>query len=88
VANQKTNLNKLRGGRGTTSPDYRQFLELQNETNDALSRRGHVMVTWISIGLYWSRGRCHACGRTVDIKLKTEPNDIQIGGNAVAENCQ
>jgi hypothetical protein len=49
--------------------------------------RGHVIFWAYPDSETRQMGRCGCCGKTVYINTKPQPNDIEIGGEAVALNC-
>lgn len=77
----------------------RSLRTLQKEARLACLRRGHdmapfkSMTTWEEANGFpkpvalWQRAKCRKCGREVDIKTHPSPNDIDIGGEAVALGC-
>lgn len=67
---------------------------LRAEAHEACRNRGHNMTRFTRIGKSyrtgkwnWWRSRCKDCGAEVDVKMNPQPNEIDIGGNAVALNC-
>lgn len=63
---------------------------LRIEAEDAADRRGHVLV-WEEPYVIGSRnvqmGICSVCAEWVQINDCPAPDDIDIGGPAVAINC-
>lgn len=62
---------------------------LIREATDAAKRRGHDLV-WIrssSASGTWRDAECAECGMTVRADAHPAPNGIDIGGPAVALNC-
>jgi hypothetical protein len=63
---------------------------LRLEANDAADRRGHA-IAWGEPHVTGRRsiqnGVCSVCGEWVQINDTPLPNDIEIGGPAVAINC-
>jgi hypothetical protein len=63
------------------------LLRLMNEASEAAERfRGHVLE-WEQLGPHLVRGACVVCGMEVDYNALPMPNEIDIGGGAVAVNC-
>uniref|UniRef100_A0A6H1ZGX3 Uncharacterized protein n=1 Tax=viral metagenome TaxID=1070528 RepID=A0A6H1ZGX3_9ZZZZ len=66
--------------------------ELIKEAKAACKFRGHKMGPWgftIKAGGMGSRGGsvCKVCGKGVQYDTNPPPNGIEIGGEAVALNC-
>ena len=63
---------------------------LRREAGAAARARGHSLA-WAAPwhGEYSSiqRGTCTVCGAEVDVTTRPMPNEIDIGGEAVATNC-
>lgn len=61
---------------------------LKKEAQRSTHFRGHHMH-WVNLSLapdvWW--GECKVCGRYVIVRANPQPNEIDIGGEAVAENC-
>ena len=66
------------------------LLDLKRQADDAASRRGH-RLEWARPwhGEYRSvqSAECAACGATVSVSTRPMPNEIDVGGSAVAVNC-
>ena len=67
---------------------------LQTEAIKACEARGHKMIPFykialnhIHIGRIYYRTHCERCEMDVHIALHPLPNEIEIGGEAVALNC-
>jgi hypothetical protein len=63
---------------------------LEAEARAACERRGHRMHPFVALGDWHpheTRAVCSACGREVTVNLRPMPNEIDIGGEAVALNC-
>jgi hypothetical protein len=63
---------------------------LKCEATRAASRRGHCrMGRWESSATRagHSLSTCEICGAWVQVLLKPLPNEIEIGGSAVAVDC-
>lgn len=67
--------------------EYTALRQLQSEASVVAKIRGH-RLEWKMVDTEWMRGTCKFCGREVDVKTNPAPNDIDIGGEAVALNCQ
>ena len=61
---------------------------LRKEALDACNRRKHKMENF----RHYTKGRClsscKVCGKTVSVISKPAPNEIDIGGEAVALCCE
>jgi hypothetical protein len=62
---------------------------LRQDAEQAAERRGHTLKGWH----YHSQGTsaatdCIRCQAYVYIKLKPQPNEVDIGGTAIAINCK
>lgn len=75
-----------------TSPAEMQAerARLEVEALDACEARGHLMHAFRPNE--WRRSSCSSaccarCGRSVQVNAKPAPNEIDIGGEAVALNC-
>ena len=65
---------------------YQRILE--NAAREAMERRGHKSISRERIErLHITRLTCDACGREADANDRPMPNQIDIGGEAVAINC-
>lgn len=64
---------------------------LKRSAAAACKWRGHSM-RWSSPahgdGKYTQGGECRKCGAYVLVNTRPQPNEINIGGDAVALNCQ
>jgi len=64
--------------------------ELRKQATESCKARNHEMV-WQPPRMHTNRilqtAYCRSCNRYVQIDTKPEPNGIDIGGDAVAENC-
>lgn len=64
---------------------------LQKEALISCNNRGHKMGRFNQIDLTNGsriyRAECKDCGAWVDVNPKPAPNEIDIGGTAVALNC-
>jgi len=64
----------------------RRIERLKKEALHSCKRRGHEMSRWTT----WPRSymsECVKCGLYVQVIPKPLPNEIEIGGTAVAVNC-
>jgi hypothetical protein len=62
--------------------------ELKKEAMEAAEFRGHEMGPWEQEGSNQATSTCSVCGKTVTANAAPAPNDIDIGGGAVALNCK
>lgn len=64
---------------------------LRQEANEACAARGHKVMEWSAPYHGESRSLQHAscsvCGLEVHIRMNPLPNEIEVGGEAVALNC-
>ena len=63
---------------------------LRNEAQEAAKRRGH-WIKWLH-PFFGERtsiqdGKCRVCGAPVQIDVSPLPNGIDMGGEALAMNC-
>lgn len=60
--------------------------QLKIEARQAAQRRGHMLSQFVTSG-----GRtfavCRRCQKSVEVNGKPAANEIDIGGEAVASNC-
>ena len=61
--------------------------QLIQQATRAAKFRGHDMGDWLNCGLNRAISNCRACGMQAVINTNPMPNDIDIGGRAVALNC-
>jgi len=61
---------------------------LKRQARQAMEKRGHRPGDWVSIGLSKAYCRCLNCGAQVVVTDRPAPNEIEVGGEAVAVNCQ
>ena len=66
------------------------LLQLKREATEACKQREHVMYRWFNFNLSEgiARSACVLCGKQVQVNTNPAPNDIEIGGEAVALNCK
>lgn len=66
----------------------RKLERLRHEAEEACEFRGHVMKRFE----HYAKGRCLStcklCGKAVSVIVKPAPNEIDIGGEAVALQCE
>jgi len=60
---------------------------LKKEAKDGCQWRGHKMSRFRRISGRVHRSFCLHCGMDVDVNIRPLPNEIDIGGRAVALNC-
>jgi len=60
---------------------------LKRQSAEATKFRGHSMGQWHQCGETIAWRRCRVCGAAVSIKTNPMPNEIDIGGEAVAMTC-
>lgn len=61
---------------------------LKREAHDAATWRGHTMTRFQSLSRVYWHAHCSQCGKYVQVTLHPRPNEIDIGGEAVALNCK
>lgn len=66
---------------------------LKREAREAATRRGHTLVRFYRNGIPAAEisgmsAECSQCGMSVTVRPKPMPNEIDIGGEAVALNCR
>ena len=64
--------------------------QLRTEADTSARFRGHIIdwvTPWHGEGRSLQNGSCRGCGMEVQINSKPLPNQIDIGGEAVALNC-
>ena len=73
-----------------TGPILKSLSLLKLEAENSCLYRGHNMK-WDRVYKFTIKGsrnaECKYCGMTVSIKTHPQPNDIDIGGNAVTLTC-
>ncbi len=63
---------------------------LKKEALEGCTWRGHKMGRFEKSD-YWpgvATSTCKICGRSVTVNTRPQPNEIDIGGDAVAVNCE
>jgi hypothetical protein len=63
------------------------ILGLMEETKKAVLSRGHDVKNWLVLGNDCYALECKDCKKTVMIKENPLPNEIKVGGEALAINC-
>jgi hypothetical protein len=61
---------------------------LQLDALTSCDFRGHSMVPWIDVKDNVSSSVCSKCRKEVTCTVHPQPNEIDIGGEAVALNCK
>ena len=61
---------------------------LKREARESALFRGHSMTKWEKLSENLFVSQCRYCGKEVCVNSKPLPNEINIGGEAVALNCQ
>ena len=65
--------------------------ELENEAKVACEIRGHQLGEWEVFsrgGRNYANNKCMTCGKEVQVIDRPMPNEIDVGGEAVALNCE
>jgi hypothetical protein len=65
----------------------RTIEELKAEALDATTLRGHVMKPWTDHSPHLAETTCTQCEAFVQVNTKPMPNEIDIGGPAIAVGC-
>ena len=65
-----------------------KLTRLQNEALESCNFRGHTMKRFKRINQTNSVSVCADCGKQVHVNTKPRPNEIEIGGEAVALSCE
>jgi len=60
---------------------------LKREAMEACTHRGHTMYRWHDFNSTNAVSACVYCGKEVQVLTKPRPNEIDIGGEAVALGC-
>ena len=60
---------------------------LMQEARETALYRGHNVKNWLVLGNDCYALECADCKKTVMIKEHPLPNEIKVGGEAVAVNC-
>lgn len=69
------------------SEERDELEELRREAERACDTRGHELTPWSEGNLYRAFADCIACGRGVAVDANPPANGIDIGGEAVAVDC-
>lgn len=62
--------------------------KLQKQALESCVWRGHKMVKWLAYDDNSATTHCEICKAYVVVKTNPMPNEIDIGGTAVALNCK
>ena len=66
----------------------RSLRSLKEEARSAAEWRGHILYDFVTFkDGNRARSACWLCGAEVDVITDPAPNEIDIGGTAVALNC-
>ena len=60
---------------------------LKREARDAAEWRGHTLARFRASDTRYHFAQCTQCNQGVSVTLTPRPNEIDIGGEAVALNC-
>lgn len=63
------------------------IIVLLEETKKVVLSRGHNVKNWLVLGNDCYALECSDCKMACMIKEKPLPNEIKVGGEAVAKNC-
>jgi len=72
----------------TESANFRKLVALQQEAEKSCRFRGHDMESWLRVGLDKAYSHCRICDMQVVVNVDPAPNDIDVGGEAVALGCK
>ena len=61
--------------------------KLQASASESCKMRGHEMGDWESLDDHRMVAVCNKCKREVVCNTRPQPNDIPVGGEAVALGC-
>jgi hypothetical protein len=64
-----------------------RLAKLKQRSLESANWRKHTMSRFKALGQYHHLSTCIACGAEVLVNLKPQPNEIDVGGEAVAVNC-
>lgn len=64
-----------------------KLILLKQQSQTATEFRSHIMGEWIT-GEFNAYALCKICGKSVVVQINPAPNDIDIGGEAVALGCE
>lgn len=70
----------------------RNLMSIRNDARAALTRRLHSRINWQPVhqttnGGKGQNGLCSRCGGTVTVLTKPEPNETDIAGTAIGQDC-
>ncbi len=60
---------------------------LKNEARESAYSREHPLGNFQTDDATTATAECPECGAYVQVRTDPRPNEIEIGGNAVAVNC-
>lgn len=60
---------------------------LKASAEDVAKIRGHRLTRWKSVGNGGAKSKCKDCWRWVQVLEEPRPNQVEIGGPALAVNC-
>ena len=66
----------------------RSLAELKREAREAAADRGHDLMHFAKVSARIHVAMCAKCKRQVQINTSPVPNEIDIGGEAVALDCE
>lgn len=72
---------------GDLAWEHRQLTKLQGSAESAALNRRHDMGDWEYINSSKAINYCLECGMYVMVNIRPMPNEIDIGGSAVAREC-
>ena len=61
--------------------------KLQRCARESAELRNHKLDTFETINSHLTRAICTICGKEVDCNTRPLPNEISVGGEAVAVGC-
>ena len=73
--------------KGGTTMRRKSLNTLRKEAAAAAHFRGHKRLSWMSHACHEITGTCTTCGAEVQCLVYPLPNEIDIGGEAVALTC-
>ena len=66
---------------------YRGLPGLRKLASETATLRGHWLQPWINTAPHMNEASCRNCGKEVTLNVKPAPNEIAIGGEAMALGC-
>jgi len=66
----------------------KSLLALKREARHAVQQRGHRLGAWIPSHAGRACAECAVCGAWVTVNRYPMPNEIEVGGSAVAIECR